>query len=185
MKHAVHALLIASVLATAACTQDKSEQAPPRPAPTTTATASASNLAPAPDSSAAEASSSAEPIAKGPYLFDLLQRPDFAAAFQALAGAKELPEWTRQGGTSTPAQNVTVGSKTLQAASGCKPHDCPSERIVLLYDEKTHDMWGVFARRQGEAPADVSDTSNDQLTWLGEPDEQLKDALRKRLYYPE
>lgn len=184
MKHAVHALLIASVLATAACTQDKHEQGP-QPAVTTTATAAAANLAPAADSSAAEVSSTSEPIAKGPYLFDLLQQPDFAAAFQALAGGKDLPEWTRQGGTSTPAQKVTVDGKTLQAASGCKPHDCPSERIVLLYDEKTHGMWGVFARRQGEAPADVSDSSNDQLIWLGEPDDQLKDALKKRLYYPE
>lgn len=184
MKHAVHALLIASVLAAAACTQDKSEQGQ-HPAVSTTATAAAANLAPAPANSVAEASSSGAPVAKGPYLFDLLQQPDFAAAFQALAGAKDLPEWTRQGGTSTPAQHLTVDGKDLQAASGCKPHDCPSERIVVLYDEKTHAMWGVFARRQGEAPADVSDSSNDQLTWLGEPDDKLKDALKKKLYYPE
>lgn len=184
MKHAVHALLIASVLAVAACTQDKPEQGT-QPAPSTTATASATNLAPAPGSSIAEASSTGGLADKGPYLFDLLQQPDFAAAFQSMSGAKELPEWTRQGGTSTPAQKVTVDGKTLQEASGCKPHDCPSERIVLLYDEKTHGMWGVFARRQGEAPADVSDSSNDQLTWLGEPDDPLKDALKKKLYYPE
>lgn len=184
MKSAIHALVIVSVLAAAACTQDKPGQ-DRQPAVSTTATAAASNLAPAPGGSTAEASSASEPIAKGPYLFDLLQQPDFAAAFQAMEGTKDLPEWTRQGGTSTPAQQVTVDGKTLQAASGCKPHDCPSERIVLLYDEKTHGMWGVFARRQGEAPADVSDGSNDQLTWLGRPDDALKDALKKKLYYPE
>ncbi|GAA0688992.1 hypothetical protein ISN75_07700 [Dyella marensis] len=189
MKHAVHALVIASVLAVAACSQDDTADnpatSPSTPALSTTATAAASNLAPAPGSSAAAASSAATPASAGPYLFDLLQQSDFAAAFHALKGAKELPDWTEQGGTSTPAQKVAVDGKSLLAAAGCKPHDCPSERIVLLYDEKTHAMWGVFARRQGEAPADVSDGSNDQLSWLGEPDDQFKDALKKRLYYPE
>lgn len=183
MKHAVHALVIAAALAVAACTQDdtgKQGITPPPPAVSTTATASASNQAPAPDSSSAAA-----PADAGPYLFDLLQQPDFAAAFHALSGAKELPEWTHQGGTSTPAQKVTAGGKTLLAVGGCKPHDCPSERIVLLYDEKTHAMWGVFARRKGEAPADVSDGSNDQLSWLGEPDDKTKEELKKKLYYPE
>jgi hypothetical protein len=184
MKHAVQALVIAAVLAVAACTQDDSGKsaAPPVPAMSSTA-AAASSQASVLDSRAAAASSTA--AAAGPYLFDLLQRPDFAAAFQALSGARELPEWTRQGGTSTPAQKVTADGKSLLEAAGCKPHDCPAERIVLLYDEQTHAMWGVFARRQGEAPADVSDDSNDQLTWLGEPGDQLKDALKKKLYYPE
>jgi len=184
MKHAVHALVIAAALAVAACTQDDTDNpvaSAQTPAISTTATAAASSYAPAPDSSAAAAAS----VAAGPYLFDLLQQSDFAAAFHALSGTKELPEWTHQGGTSTPAQKVTVDGKSLLEAAGCKPHDCPTERIVLLYDEKTHSMWGVFARRQGEAPTDVSDDSNDQLNWLGEPDDKLKDALKKKLYYPE
>jgi len=188
MKHAVHALVIASVLAVAACTQDDTEkqgESPTMPAISTTSTAAASNQAPAPDSSAANASSAGVPAEAGPYLFDLLQRSDFAAAFQALSGARELPDWTHQGGTSTPAQKVTLDGKTLLTASGCKPHDCPSERIVLLYDEQSHAMWGVFARRQGEAPVDVSDGSNDQLSWLGAPDDKVKDELKKKLYYPE
>ncbi|MBT2116949.1 hypothetical protein KK141_04870 [Dyella sp. LX-66] len=188
MKHAVHALVIASVLAVAACSQDDTTDnpaTPSSPAISTTATASASNQAPAPDSSAATASSAATPAADGPYLFDLLQQSDFAIAFHALKGAQGLPDWTQQGGTSTPAQKVALDGKSLLAAAGCKPHDCPSERIVLLYDEKSHAMWGVFARRQGEAPADVSDGSNDQLSWLGEPDDKTKDELKKKLYYPE
>ena len=188
MKHAVHALVIASVLAVAACTQDDTDHpatSTQAPALSTTATAEASNQAPAQDSSAAGAASAATPAADGPYLFDLLQRADFAAAFHALGGARDLPEWTHQGGTSTPAQKVTVDGKSLLEAAGCKPHDCPTERIVLLYDEKSHAMWGVFARRQGEAPTDVSDDSNDQLSWLGEPGDAIKDALKKKLYYPE
>jgi hypothetical protein len=183
MKYAAYALVFAATLGGAACTQDK-QDGTQAPAASTTPTAAASNLAPAPASSAGS-SADVDQAAKGPYLFDLLQRPDFNAAFANLAGAEELPEWTRQGGTSTPAQTVTVDGKLLLAAAGCKPHDCPSERIVLLYDEKTHAMWGVFARRQGEAPTDVSDGSNDQLTWLGEPDDKQKDALKKQLYYPE
>lgn len=184
MTYAAYAFVFAAALSCVACTQDRQEQAQQAPATSTTRTAAASNLAPAPGTSGGSPAD-VEPASKGPYLFDLMQRPDFNAAFGALAGAKDLPEWTRQGGTSTPAQTVTVDGKTLLAAAGCKPHDCPSERIVLLYDEKTHAMWGVFARRQGEAPTDVSDSSNDQLAWLGEPDDKLKDALKKQLYYPE
>lgn len=116
----------------------------------------------------------------GPYLSDLLKRPDFAAAFETLAGARELPAWTRDGGTATPVRKITLDGRTLLVTHGCKPHDCAGERLVLAYDEQGHALWGVFARARREQPD--ADESNDELSWLGEPGAELKAALQKWLY---
>nr|WP_283256065.1 Ivy family c-type lysozyme inhibitor [Dyella humicola] len=116
-----------------------------------------------------------------------MQRRDFAAAFAALSGADQLPEWPRQGGTSTPAQHVELNGRQLWLVTACKPHDCPSERILVLYDESTHVMSGVFARRKPGVADDVdsNDAANDDLTWLGAPDQAAKGLLLGKLYSSE
>ncbi|QNK00759.1 Ivy family c-type lysozyme inhibitor [Dyella telluris] len=121
------------------------------------------------------------------YLYDLMQRPDFSTAFAALSGADQLPAWAKQGGVATPAQQVTVDGHTLLLATACKPHDCPSERILILYDENTHAMSGLFARRKPNAVnnADSNDPANDDLSWLGAPDEATKQLLQHKLYSPD
>ncbi|MHA6203952.1 Ivy family c-type lysozyme inhibitor [Dyella soli] len=121
------------------------------------------------------------------YLRDLLQHPDFASAFVALSGADQLPPWTRQGGTSTPAQRVELEGRAWWLATACKPHDCPSERILVLYDENTHAMSGLFARRKPGEPSDVdsNDPANDDWIWLGAPDDAAKQLLQQKLYSPD
>lgn len=181
MKMTAFALVTASVLAVTACSQQSAtgQAAATQVADTTAirAVPAMSSQPPASVGSAATVSSAEE---AAPYLFDLLKRADFAAAFKALAGAKRLPAWTGDGGTSTPAEQISVDGKTLLAAQGCKPHDCGTERLALAYDEKTHHMWGVFARARSAQP-DVSE-SNDELTWLGQPDDATKAALKRLLY---
>jgi hypothetical protein len=147
--------------------------------PQTPVTAAAAS---APASSATVTSGASD----APYLYDLLQRPDFASAFAALAGVDPLPEWVHQGGTSTPAQHVVLEGRPLLLAAACKPHDCPSERILLLYDPHTHVMSGLFARRKPEAAneSDSDDPINDEWIWLGEPDAATKTLLQQKLYSP-
>jgi len=118
------------------------------------------------------------------YFHDLLQRPDFARAFAVLSGIDQLPPWTRQGGTSTPAEQVALNGRQPWLVSGCKPHDCPSERLLVLYDEGTHAMTGVFARRKADVSADIdsNDPANDELIWLGAPDDAAKALLQQKLY---
>jgi len=186
MKHSAIALVLSMTLVCAACSQGKPDAVQAPAASATAAAANGHDLASSASSAAEGVRPDADVAAKGPYLFDLMQRPDFSAAFAKLSGAAELPDWTRQGGTSTPAQNVIVGGKSMLLASACKPHDCPTERIVLLYDENTHGLWGLFAKRaEGKVPVDVSDPSNDQLNWLGTPDNETKTLLQKKLYSPE
>ncbi|WP_130620441.1 Ivy family c-type lysozyme inhibitor [Dyella amyloliquefaciens] len=117
------------------------------------------------------------------YFYGLLQRPDFSLAFAAMPGTGQLPSWTRHDGTSTPAQRVEVAGHEQWLAGACKPHDCPTERILVLYDANAHAMTGLFARRKEQAmDIDSNDPTNDELTWLGVPDDQTKQFLHERMY---
>lgn len=167
--------MLGFVLACAACSQQPEGKTAVAAAPPATGPASAPALA----SSASNASGLT-------YLYDLMQRPDFSTAFAALYGSDQLPAWASQGGVATPAQQVSVGGRTQLLASACKPHDCPSERILILYDENTHAMSGLFARRKANAlnDADSNDPANDDLLWLGSPDEASKQLLQRKLYSP-
>ena len=191
MNMPARALAIASVLAIAACSQDDGDRevrgrvaSPIIPA----APAHGGSVSAAfPMWADAEPADGAGPEVSvlGPYLSDLLERADFAIAFEALAGINALPAWTRDGGTAAPAKDMRADGRTLLVAHGCKPHDCATERLVLAYDEKSHAMWGVFARaRRDRSDLDDggADESRDELTWLGRPDAKIKAALKQWLY---
>lgn len=117
------------------------------------------------------------------YLYDLMQRPDFSTAFAALSNADQLPPWASQGGVATPAQQVTINGHVQLLAIACKPHDCPTERILILYDENTHAMSGLFARRKATAAnSQANNETTDDLIWLGAPDATSRNLLRQKLY---
>lgn len=114
------------------------------------------------------------------YLHDLMQKPEFTDAFAAMDGADKLPDWVRQGGTATPTETVDVDGKSLLAAQACKPHDCPSEQILVLYDQDADTMQGVFVRDSAPgADAGVSDQAD--MTWLGKPDDATRAWLKQRV----
>ena len=79
-----------------------------------------------------------------------------------------------RGQPHVPAQQEHGHTQLL--ATACKPYDCLSERILILYDENTHAMTGLFARRKSRAAndGDSNDPANDDLVWLGAPDEASK-----------
>jgi hypothetical protein len=166
-------IALSFLIACAACSQKQEQAETPTPAKSETSTA--------PDLVTGNGTSN------GPTYFpDLLRHPDFASAFEALSNADQLPPWAHQGGTSTPAQQVQVDGRTQILAESCKPHDCPSERILVLYDVNTHAMSGLFARRKAGASNDVdsNDPANDDQIWLGAPDEAAKVLLKQKLYSP-
>lgn len=184
MKSSMPACALMLMLACAACSQGSQE-------PGTHAPSASSPGAPATQAPPAAAKATADATATGAgstapqvYLFDLLQRPDFMKTLDALQGAQGLPDWVRKGGTATPVQVVQVDGKAMQLATACKPHDCPTERVALLYDAGDHAMWGLFAQRPEDmAPAvDPDDSSQDKLTWLGDPDKPRRQLLHDALY---
>lgn len=182
MKFSVPACALTAALACAACSQGpqtpaSSASLPGTPAPPATQVP--------PAGTATTAGNDATAVAAPPtYLFDLLQRPDFKQTLDALHDTQALPAWVRTGGTATPAQTVQVDGKAMLLATACKPHDCPSERVALLYDAQDHAMWGLFAQRpENLAPAvDPGDSSQDKLTWLGKPDPPRQQLLHDALY---
>ncbi len=77
----------------------------------------------------------------------------------------KLPARVMKGGTYTPAQTVTLGDETYQVMSACKPHDCGSQRIAVMWSEKSNQMTGLFSTIDEK-------TSQEKLTWLN-----VNDAL--------
>jgi hypothetical protein len=117
------------------------------------------------------------------YLYNLMREPRFAEAFSAMQGTDQLPDWVRQGGTATPAKSVNVAGKSYLLARACKPHDCPSEMVALLYDKADHTMQGVFVRDPSPGP-DVGVSQDAEFTWLGKPSAAAKTWLKKLLRSP-
>ena len=184
MRLSLLACTLMAALACAACSQGSQQPAAPAHAASSPGVP-ATQAPPAGAMTTADAAlAGARPTAPSIYLFDLLQRPDFTKTLDALQGVQALPDWVRQGGTATPAQTVEVDGKSMVLATACKPHDCPTERVALLYDAQGHAMWGLFTQRPEDlSPAvDPDDSSQDKLTWLGEPDQDRRRLLRDALY---
>ncbi|NEG61349.1 C-lysozyme inhibitor [Pantoea agglomerans] len=94
-----------------------------------------------------------------PYLFDFIQNKQTGKAYYQLIAGHTFPAWVKQGGTSTPANTITVKGVTWQLLSGCKPHNCPAQSIAILYSPEKQEIHGVYS--------DYDQKSDRQtLTWL-------------------
>lgn len=73
------------------------------------------------------------------YLSDALKKPAYRKAWNAmLAGEKNIPDWLitfgRGGsGVNGPVKPVTVDGRKMQASFVCKPHDCASNQLQILF----------------------------------------------------
>lgn len=121
----------------------------------------------------------------GPYLHELLKRPDFSGAYMRIVTQRGVPNWVRQGGTSTPSQRVTVGGKPWLLVQSCKPHDCPSEHVHILYEPRSQAIAAVFVRDPSAVANATPNTDRTELIWLGAPDGALKNALLHTLRFTE
>lgn len=89
----------------------------------------------------------------------LASNPETKAAYNHMVKGHALPAWVSKGGTTTPAKTVKLGGETYQVLTACKPHDCASESVAVLWSEKSKTMSGVFSS--------VNDKSGKQsLTWM-------------------
>ncbi|HDS6870362.1 TPA: C-lysozyme inhibitor, partial [Citrobacter koseri] len=80
-----------------------------------------------------------------PYLFDFVQGKETGGAYKTLIARHNLPSWVKDGGTSTPANEITIDGRKYLALSGCKPHNCPAQSIAILYSVDKGDIHGVFS----------------------------------------
>ncbi|MEB0968038.1 Ivy family c-type lysozyme inhibitor [Citrobacter braakii] len=80
-----------------------------------------------------------------PYLFDFVQGKETGKAYRNLIAERNLPSWVQDGGTSTPANEITIRGSKYLALSGCMPHNCPAQAIAILYSPEKGDIHGVFS----------------------------------------
>lgn len=89
---------------------------------------------------------------------------DTKAEFQKMAANQHLPKWVTQGGADSQGQKVNIAGNQYLVLNSCKPHDCSSQRIAVLYATATKKIAGVFSSVDEE-------TGNEKLQWLNIPDE--------------
>lgn len=89
---------------------------------------------------------------------------DTKAEFQKMAANQHLPKWVTQGGTDSQGQKVSIAGNQYLVLTSCKPHDCSSQRIAVLYATATKKIAGVFSSVEEK-------TGNEKLQWLNLPDD--------------
>ncbi|HHQ6628460.1 TPA: Ivy family C-type lysozyme inhibitor [Serratia fonticola] len=89
---------------------------------------------------------------------------DTKAEFQKMAANQHLPKWVTQGGADSQGQKVNIAGKQYVVLTSCKPHDCSSQRIAVLYATATKKIAGVFSSVDEK-------TGNEKLQWLNIPDD--------------
>ncbi|AYP92995.1 C-lysozyme inhibitor [Salmonella enterica] len=89
---------------------------------------------------------------------------DTKAEFQKMVANQHLPKWVTQGGTDSQGQKVNIAGNQYLVLNSCKPHDCGSQRIAVLYATATKKIAGVFSSVDEK-------TGNEKLQWLNIPDD--------------
>lgn len=165
----------------AACSQ--SQNPPPAPVSTALMPAPPSAQAPAraipmvtPVSTGSSATADVAPPASGLTLARLMQRPEFAKAFESMDGASQLPAWVREGGVATPSRKVQVDGKTMWLVHACESSQCDTGELWLLIDADSHTMQGLFQAQTGQNGATVG-----KLVWLGNPDAAVRTFLKEHI----
>ncbi|KLV73120.1 Ivy family c-type lysozyme inhibitor [Citrobacter portucalensis] len=113
-----------------------------------------------------------------PYLFDFVQGKETGKAYKSLIAKRNLPLWVQDGGTSTPANEITIRGSKYLALSGCMPHNCPAQAIAILYSPEKGDIHGVFSEY------DFTE-DRQKLTWMNlDPidSDDMRNILFKRLH---
>lgn len=103
------------------------------------------------------------PLAVGaqgnPYLSDFVHGKETGKAYSDLIARYHLPSWVKEGGTSTPASQITIKGIPYLVLSGCMPHNCDSQSISVLYSPDKGDISGVFSEQD-------TVTGHQTLIWM-------------------
>jgi len=100
------------------------------------------------------------------------QQPAIASAFSTLTKTiARKHKWVRDFGVTPPVDEIVLDNETYVRLSGCKPHDCPFEKYVVLVSKKNNKAVGAFLTNRQSAAGYPSGST---IQWLGQPtDEQV------------
>jgi hypothetical protein len=172
-------VVVLSGVACAACSNDNtSPAAASAPAASSVAHPPAASAIPmqAPAAGSSSKTPAPPPLANGPSLAVILQRPSFAQAFADMDGASALPEWAKGGNDSAPSVRVQVEGRTMWLSHVCQAADCQGGQLFLLIDPAQHAMQGLLVEASGGTVDSVR-----KLTWLGKPDAAVQAFLKAQM----
>lgn len=96
------------------------------------------------------------------FLFDLLHRPQYRRAYDAmLRSAPTVPKWIARysktgDGPSQPAQDIKADGTTYLLADVCKTHDCDDHKLQVIFAPDGQRAWGRTLE-------------NGSASWIGAP----------------
>src|SRR5215467_15921489 len=95
---------------------------------------------------------------EGPYLFELLKKPSYLAAWKGMLAGESVPGWVSHyaktfDGLATPSKSVAVGSETYTLAWVCKAHDCGDNQLNVLFRREANALGflATVGKRAGSA----------------------------------
>lgn len=91
------------------------------------------------------------------------------AEFARMVEGHKLPSWVTKGATSSETKEVQLGDNHYLVLESCKPHDCGSERMAVLYSPKLKRMMGLYSSVDEQK-------ASERLTWLNVGDEESIDG---------
>ena len=119
------------------------------------------------------------PIAAGAaeadtYLFDVLARGQYRAAFIQLFRGKTVPDWVKAvvksgEGVAIPNKTVEIDGKSYRLDHVCKVHDCAGNVLAVLWAQGGRQVW-----------AGLVDNASDPV-WFGKPTPDQAQALTAAL----
>jgi len=96
---------------------------------------------------------------EGPYLFDVLKKPTYLAAWKGILAGESVPDWVSHyakifDAPATPSKSVAVGGETYTLAWVRKAHDCGDNQLNVLFLPGGKRVGGCLAtagKRAGSA----------------------------------
>ena len=107
-----------------------------------------------------------------PYPWELLKNDKFRKPYYAMLGEKTGEKWlSTLNGPSTPAKRSPISGVEYLVIQSCKPHDCDTHNILIIYSPVSHDIYAKLVE-------------DGKITMLGKPSVEISSALN-RLYEEE
>ncbi|HEX7817470.1 MAG TPA: Ivy family c-type lysozyme inhibitor [Dyella sp.] len=108
--------------------------------------------------------------ASGAYLTDMCKKSrEFKNKFALIGASKTKPDWMTScdDGVQSLSQPITLAGRAFVMFTACKPHDCGSQQIIVLYDGQA--LYG--------AAVTTDDQGNPRQDWITPVDPQIRPLL--------
>lgn len=118
---------------------------------------------------------------EGPYLAEAVKtdkalKAEFERIIQPIS---QSAPWLANYGTASPASVETISNVSYDVFFGCKPHSCPEEQYVVIYDKAAKKITsGAFIQNS----VDQAGIEKSLITWLGNTDPNQAQIIGKYLH---